>query len=176
MRYLVTGGAGFIGSHLVDHLVAAGQEVVVLDDLSSGSRENVAAVRRRIGFIRGSVAELNICWRAMEGVDCVLHQAALTSEQRSVEAPLATHEVNSTGTLNVLVAACEAGVRRVVYASSTAVYGSSAALPNSETQLARPLGPYAATKLAGEEYCLAFYQENRRDRRRRRTHPVGHAA
>src|SRR5690242_777367 len=157
MRCLITGGAGFIGSHLVEHLVGAAQDVVVLDDLSGGRRENFAAVRRRISFIRGSVADLNTCRRAMEGIDCVLHHAAVTSVQRSVEEPLATHQVNATGTLNILLAAREARVRRVVYAGSTSAYGNPATLPNSESHVTRPLGPYAAAKLAGEEYCLAFH-------------------
>ncbi len=157
MRYLITGGAGFIGSHLVEHLVGVGQEVVVLDDLSTGRRENFSSVRRRISFIRGSVADLSTCRRAMEGIDCVLHHAAVTSVQRSVEEPLAAHHVNGTGTLNILLAAREARVRRVVYAGSTSAYGNPATLPNSEAHVTRPLGPYAAAKLAGEEYCLAFH-------------------
>ena len=157
MRYLVTGGAGFIGSHLVECLVAAGQDVVILDDLSSGRRENFAAVRRRVSFIRGSVTDLSTCRRAVEGADYVLHQAALTSVQRSVDEPLAAHQVNATGTLNVLLAARDARVRRVVYAGSTSAYGNPATLPNSEDHVTRPLSPYAASKLAGEEYCSAFH-------------------
>lgn len=157
MRCLITGGAGFIGSHLVEHLVGAGHEVVVLDDLSSGRRENLAAVRRRISYRRGSVADLSTCRRAMEGVDYVLHHAAVTSVQRSVDDPGATHTVNATGTLNVLLAARDARVRRVVYAGSTSAYGNSRVLPNSEDHVAHPLGPYAASKLAGEGYCLAFH-------------------
>ena len=157
MRYLITGGAGFIGSHLVEHLVAAGDDVTVLDDLSSGRRANLAPVRRQIRFIRGSVTDLNTCRRAVEGVDCVLHHAAVTSVQRSVDEPLVTHQVNATGTLNVLFAAREKGVRRVVYAGSTSAYGNPATLPNSEEHVTRPLSPYAASKLAGEEYCVAFH-------------------
>jgi len=157
LRYLITGGAGFIGSHLVEHLVAAGHDVTVLDDLSSGSRANLAAVRRQIRFIRGTVADLNICRRAVAGVDCVFHHAAVTSVQRSVDEPLVTHQVNATGTLNVLLAAREKGVRRVVYAGSTSAYGNPDTLPNSEEHVTRPLSPYAASKLAGEEYCVAFH-------------------
>src|SRR5213596_1841323 len=157
MRYLVTGGAGFIGSHLVEQLVAAGQDVVILDDLSSGRRANLAAVRRRVSFIRGTVTDLSTCRRAVEGADYVLHQAALTSVQRSVAEPTATHQVNATGTLNVLLAARDARVRRVVYAGSTSAYGNPATLPNSETHVTQPLSPYAASKLAGEEYCSAFH-------------------
>ena len=157
MRFLITGGAGFIGSHLVEHFVAAGHDVTVLDDLSSGRRTNLAAVRREIRFIRGSVTDLNTCRRAVEGVDCVLHHAAVTSVQRSVDEPLVTHTVNATGTLNVLLAARDKGVSRVVYAGSTSAYGNTATLPNSEEQVSRPLSPYAASKLAGEEYCVAFH-------------------
>ena len=157
MRCLITGGAGFIGSHLVEHLVGAGHDVVVLDDLSTGRRENFAAVRRRISFIRGSVTDLSACRRAMEGVNYVLHHAAVTSVQRSVDDPGGAHTVNATGTLNVLLAAHDARVRRVVYAGSTSAYGNSAVLPNREEHVAHPLGPYAAAKLAGEGYCLAFH-------------------
>ena len=157
MRYLITGGAGFIGSHLVEHLVAAGDDVTVLDDLSSGRRANLAAVRRQIRFMRGSVTDLNTCRRAVEGVDCVLHHAAVTSVQRSVDEPLVTHQVNATGTLNVLLAAREKGVQRVVYAGSTSAYGNPATLPNTEENVTRPLSPYAASKLAGEEYCVACH-------------------
>ena len=157
MRYLVTGGAGFIGSHLVEQLVAAGQDVVILDDLSSGLRSNFAAVRRRVSFIRGTVTDLNVCRRAVAGADYVLHQAAVTSVQRSVDEPLVVHHVNATGTLNVLIAARDARVRRVVYAGSTSAYGNAATLPNSEEHVTRPLSPYAASKLAGEEYCRAFH-------------------
>jgi len=155
VRYLITGGAGFIGSHLVEHLVAAGDDVTVLDDLSSGRRANLAAVRGQIRFIRGSVTDLNTCRRAVERVDCVLHHAAVTSVQRSVDEPVVTHQVNATGTLNVLLAARDRGVRRVVYAGSTSAYGNPATLPNSEEHVTRPLSPYAASKLAGEDYCVA---------------------
>lgn len=157
MRYLITGGAGFIGSHLVEHLVAAGDDVTVLDDLSSGSRANLAAVRRQIRFIRGSVTDLNTCRRAVERVDCVLHHAAVTSVQRSVDEPGLTHQVNATGTLNVLLAARDKGVRRVVYAGSTSAYGNPDTLPNSEAHVTRPLSPYAASKLAGEAYLVALH-------------------
>jgi UDP-glucose 4-epimerase len=157
VRYLITGGAGFIGSHLVEHLVAAGDDVTVLDDLSSGRRANLAAVRRQIRFIRGSVTDLNTCRRAVERVDCVLHHAAVTSVQRSVDEPGLTHQVNATGTLNVLLAARDKGVRRVVYAGSTSAYGNPDTLPNSEAHVTRPLSPYAASKLAGEEYLVALH-------------------
>jgi UDP-glucose 4-epimerase len=157
MRYLVTGGAGFIGSHLVEQLVDEGHTVVVLDDFSTGRRENLEPFARRIELIEGSVADADTCRRAAAGVQVVLHQAAFTSVVRSLEEPLAAHESNVTGTLNVLSAAREGGATRVVFAGSTAVYGDQAALPNREDTLPRPLSPYAATKLAGEEYCQAFF-------------------
>src|SRR5690242_4444547 len=136
MRCLITGGAGFIGSHLVEHLVGAGHDVVVLDDLSTGRRENFAAVRRRISFMRGSVADLSTCRRAMDGVDYVLHHAAVTSVQSAAADPMAAHAVNATGTLNVLIAARDARVRRVVYGGSTSAYGNATMLPNREDHAA----------------------------------------
>src|SRR5881227_1592671 len=115
MRYLVTGGAGFIGSHLVEHLVGAGHEVVVLDDFSTGKRENIEQWRQRVEMIEGSVTDLATCQRACRGVNFVLHQAALASVPRSLRDPVASHHANATGTLNVLLAARDAGVKRVVY-------------------------------------------------------------
>lgn len=158
MRYLITGGAGFIGSHLVERLVRDGADVSVLDDLSTGRREHLRAVRDRIRFIRGNAARLEVCRRAMQGVDYVLHQAAVTSVPQSTRNPVAAHQVNVTGTLNILVAAHEAKVRRVVYAGSTAAYGDAAELPTHEALLPRPLSAYAASKLAGEAYCQAFWR------------------
>jgi nucleoside-diphosphate-sugar epimerase len=158
MRYLVTGGAGFIGSHLVERLVRDGAEVVVLDDLSTGRREHLRAVRDRIRFIRGNASSLEVCRRAMQGVDFVLHEAAVVSVPRSTRDPVTAHQVNATGTLNILVAAQEARVRRVVYAGSTAAYGDAAEVPSHEALLPRPLSVYAASKLTGEAYCQAFYR------------------
>jgi nucleoside-diphosphate-sugar epimerase len=158
MRYLVTGGAGFIGSHLVERLVQDGAEVTVLDDLSTGRREHLRAVRDRFRFIRGNVARLEVCRRAIQGVDCVFHLAAVTSVPQSTRNPLGAHQANVTGTLNVLLAAQEARVRRVVYAASTAAYGDAPELPNHEGLLPRPLSAYAASKLAGEAYCQAFWR------------------
>ena len=157
MRYLVTGGAGFIGSHLVERLVEGGADVVVLDDLSTGRRENLRPVRDRIRFIRGSVARFDACRRAMQGVDFVFHEAAVTSVPQSTRRPLAAHDTNVTGTLNILLAAREAKVRRVVYAASTAAYGDPVELPHHEGLLPSPRSEYAATKLAGEAYCQAFW-------------------
>jgi UDP-glucose 4-epimerase len=154
----VTGGAGFIGSHIVDRLVHDGAEVTVLDDLSTGRREHLRAVRDRVRFIRGNAARLEVCRRAMQGVDCVLHQAAVVSVPRATRNPIGAHHANVTATLNVLLAAHEAKVRRVVYAASTAAYGDAAVLPNHEALLPRPLSAYAAAKLAGEAYCQAFWR------------------
>jgi UDP-N-acetylglucosamine/UDP-N-acetyl-alpha-D-glucosaminouronate 4-epimerase len=158
VRYLVTGGAGFIGSHLVERLVRDGAEVTVVDDLSTGRRENLRAVRDRIRFIRGNVARLEVCRRAMQGVDYVLHHAAVTSVPRSTRNPVAAHHANVTATLNVLLAARDAKVRRVVFAGSTAAYGDAAELPTHEQLLPCPLSAYAASKLAGEAYCQAFWR------------------
>jgi nucleoside-diphosphate-sugar epimerase len=158
MRYLVTGGAGFIGSHLVERLVRDGAEVTVLDDLSTGRREHLRVVRDRVRFIRGNAARLELCRRAMQGVDYVLHQAAVTSVPRSTRNPVAAHQANVTGTLNILLAAQEAHVHRVVFAGSTAAYGDAAELPNHEALLPRPLSAYAASKVAGEAYCQAFWR------------------
>ncbi|HEV2672028.1 MAG TPA: SDR family oxidoreductase [Gemmatimonadales bacterium] len=157
MRYLVTGGAGFIGSHLVERLVRDGAAVTVLDDLSTGRRENLRAARDRIRFIRGTVARLDACRRAMQGVDYVFHHAAVTSVPRATRDPLAAHHTNVTGTLNVLLAAREAGVSRVVFAGSTAAYGDAAEVPQHEALLPSPLSAYAASKIAGEAYCQAFW-------------------
>ena len=158
VRYLVTGGFGFIGSHLVERLVHDGAEVTVLDDLSTGRRENLRAVRDCVRFIRGNAARLEVCRRAMQGVDYVLHHAAVTSVPHSTRNPLTAHHANVTATLNILLAAQEAKVRRVVFAASTAAYGDATELPNHEGLLPRPLSTYAATKLSAEAYCQAFWR------------------
>ncbi|HEY7876991.1 MAG TPA: SDR family oxidoreductase [Gemmatimonadaceae bacterium] len=157
MRYVVTGGAGFIGSHLVEHLVTAGQHVTVLDDFSTGRRENLAPWAERIELVEGSVTDPDVCHRALRGADYVLHQAALPSVPRSLKDPIASHAANATGTLNVLVAARDARVTRVVYAASSSAYGNTAELPKREDMIPRPLSPYAVAKLAGEQYCRAFH-------------------
>jgi nucleoside-diphosphate-sugar epimerase len=157
VRYVVTGGAGFIGSHLVDHLATGGHEVSVLDDCSTGKRENVAAWNGRVEFVDGSVVDLETCRRAFDGADYVLHQAALASVPRSLADPIATHHANVTGTLNVLIAARDAGVKRVVFAASSSAYGNTAELPKHEGMVPRPLSPYAAGKMAGEGYLRAFH-------------------
>jgi UDP-N-acetylglucosamine 4-epimerase len=163
-RWLVTGGAGFIGSHLVEKLLLLGQHVVVLDNFATGKRENLVEVRANVSpaqwarftFLEGDVRRLDDCHRACAGVDYVLHQAALGSVPRSLEDPLRSHESNVDGFINMLVAARDADVRRLVYASSSSVYGDHSALPKIETQIGRPLSPYAATKLINEIYADVF--------------------
>jgi nucleoside-diphosphate-sugar epimerase len=157
MRYVVTGGAGFIGSHLVEHLLSTDHDVVVLDDFSTGHRDRLAPMLDRIELVEGSIVDPKICERACRGADYVLHQAALPSVPRSVAEPATSHAVNATGTLNVLIAARDAGVRRVVYAASSSAYGDVAELPKREDMATRPRSPYAVAKLTGEEYCRAFH-------------------
>ena len=154
---MVTGGAGFIGSHLAHALVQRRDHVRVFDNLSTGSLDNLAAVRDRIEWIEGDVTDLAALKHAAQGVDVIFHQAALASVSRSVKDPVSTHETCATGTLNVLVAARDAGAQRVVYASSSSVYGDTPTLPKVETMAPSPRSPYAAAKLAGEAYCQAFH-------------------
>lgn len=155
-RFLVTGGAGFIGSHVVEILVGEGNEVRVLDNFSTGEGQNLARAGSGLQLIESDVRDLSSAMRAAKGVDCIIHEAALTSVARSVEDPLLSNEVNITGTLNVLVAAKESGVKRVVFASSSAVYGESTTLPKSERMTCKPLSPYGVQKLCGELYCKVF--------------------
>jgi nucleoside-diphosphate-sugar epimerase len=154
--YLVTGGAGFIGSHIVETLVGRGECVRVLDNLSTGRRENIASFLDRIEFVQGDVRDEQAVRQAVEGVDYVLHQAAIPSVTQSVEDPLSTEMTNVLGTLNLLLAAREAGVRRVVCASSCAIYGDSPDLPKVETMPPAPKSPYAVSKLALEHHCQVF--------------------
>jgi len=156
-RCLVTGGAGFIGSHIAESLVARGDEVRVLDNLSKGKRGNLAAVADRIEFVEGDIRDLETCRRAVEGVETVFHEAALASVARSVEDPLLNNAINVTGTLNVLVAARDAGVGSFVLASSSAVYGDDPAMPKVEGREGRPVSPYGASKLFDEKYAQAFH-------------------
>ena len=153
---LVTGGAGFIGSHLVDGLIAAGARVRVLDDFSTGRRENLEHALDEIELIEGSVTDPSICEAACRGVEYVFHQAAVPSVQRSVADPTRTHEVAATGTLRMLVAAHGAGVHRFVYAGSSSAYGDTPTLPKREDMAERPLSPYAVAKLTGEHYARVF--------------------
>ena len=156
MRYLVTGGAGFIGSNIVDELVKRGQEVVVLDDLSAGKEANLAAVRDKIDLHIGTITDLAAVQSACKGVQYVIHLAARTSVPRSVLNPLESNHVNIDGTLNVLVAARDAQVRRFVFAASSSAYGETPTLPKVETMPAQPISPYGVTKFVGEMYAQVF--------------------
>ena len=155
--YLVTGGAGFIGSHIVDRLVELSEDVRVLDNFATGKVENIQHNLGKIQLIRGSLVDLETVRQAVNGVDYVLHQGAIPSVPRSVSDPIGSNEANINGTLNLLVAARDAGVKRVVYASSSSVYGDTPTLPKTEDMPTNPLSPYALTKLAGEYYCRMFY-------------------
>jgi nucleoside-diphosphate-sugar epimerase len=154
--YLVTGGAGFIGSHLAEELCRRGESVRVLDNLSTGSQANLAGLNGPLAFYRRDIRDLEGMRPVFEGVDYVIHEAALPSVPRSIADPLTSHAVNLDGTLNVLVAARDASVRRVVFAATSAAYGDSLQLPCSESQEPRPLSPYALAKVAGEQYCGLF--------------------
>jgi nucleoside-diphosphate-sugar epimerase len=155
---LITGGGGFIGANLARALLREGVAVRVLDNWATGRRANLADISAEIELIEGDVRDLATVRRAVAGVNVVLHQAALPSVPRSIVDPLATNEVNVTGTLNVLLAARDAGVERVVCASSSSIYGNGATLPKVEHMPAEPLSPYAVSKLAAERYCLAWTQ------------------
>jgi len=154
--YLVTGGAGFIGSHIVERLVGMGERVRVLDNFSSGGLENLRALMDKIDLVFGDLLDQAVVQKAMEGVDVVFHEAALRSVPFSVENPALVNRVNVEGTVNVLIAARDAGVRRVVYASSSSAYGNTKVLPKSEQQLPSPVSPYAVSKLTGEYYSKVF--------------------
>ena len=155
--YLVTGGAGFIGSHIATTLVERGEQVRVLDNLSTGFVGNLQAVIDDLEFIEGDVVDPKVVSAAIKGIDCVFHQAALASVPRSIENPMETNQVCVTGTLNLLDQARQANVRRVVYAASSSVYGDTPDSPKLEGMCPRPLSPYAAAKAAGELYCKSFF-------------------
>lgn len=155
-KYLVTGGAGFIGSHLVTQLVEDGHSVRVLDNLCTGSLDNLAHLEGGVEFVHGDVADPDACAKAVRGVEVVFHQAALASVPLSVKDPLKSHRACATGTVTVLDACVRAGVRRLVYAASSSAYGNDPDMPKREGQLPQTLSPYAAAKLAGELYCEAF--------------------
>lgn len=188
-KVVVTGGAGFIGSHLAEELARRGYQVTILDDLSSGKLENIVGLVRRpfsgedrrgsappenlsspspwksegdkggeVDFIQGSVTDLPLLQRLFPSIDYVFHQAAIPSVPRSIENPQASHEANVTGTLNVLLAARDNGVKKVIYASSSSVYGDTPVLPKREDMIPSPVSPYAVTKLAGEHYCRVFHE------------------
>ncbi|TAM81692.1 MAG: SDR family oxidoreductase [Acidobacteria bacterium] len=154
--YLVTGGAGFIGSNIINELVRRGETVRVLDNLATGHIENLATVREKIQWHEADIRNLASIRPDFEGVDYVIHLAAIPSVPRSVEDPLTSNSVNIDGTLNVLLAARDAGAKRMVFSASSAAYGDHPALPRVETQEPRPLSPYALTKLTGEYYCRIF--------------------
>jgi len=156
MRYLVTGGAGFIGSNTVDELVRRGHSVVVLDDISSGKEDNLTEVRNKITFIKGSITDIEVVRKAMHEAEYVLHLAARTSVPRSVKDPIETNKINIDGTLNVLVAAKELKVKRVVFAASSSAYGETPTLPKVETMQPQPISPYGVTKFVGELYGQTF--------------------
>ncbi len=156
---LVTGGAGFIGSHLAEALLERGDRVRVLDNFSTGRRENLLGCAHALDIIEGDVRDIEAVRAALKGVDCVFHLAALSAVARSVESPLLTSEVNLHGTLKVLCAARDSGARRVVFASSSSVYGDSPELPRQETQTPHPLSPYAIQKLSCEHYLRVFWQQ-----------------
>jgi len=155
--YLVTGGAGFIGSHLAEELVHRGHRVRVVDSLVTGKRRNLDHLPS-VEFIEGDLAELAVAERAVEGAEYVLHQAAIPSVPRSVADPLTSHRANVTASLNLLVAARDAGVKRVVYAGSSSAYGNTPTLPKREDMSPKPLSPYALQKLVAEQYCQLFTQ------------------
>src|SRR5215207_2565556 len=153
---LVTGGAGFIGSHIASALMADGARVRVLDNLATGHRENIDEIGGDVDFIHGSVADEDLLGKVLEGVELIFHEAAIPSVPRSVEAPRQTHIASVDGTFSLLLAARDKGVRRVVYAASSSAYGDQPTLPKSEQMLPDPLSPYAVAKLVGEYYCQAF--------------------
>ena len=156
VTYLVTGGAGFIGSHLVEELVRRGERVRVVDNLVTGHRENLAPVADRIEFVEGDLAREEVARAAVVGMDYVLHQAAIPSVPRSVAEPVFCHQANVDATLNLLVASRDAGVRRLVFAGSSSVYGNTLVLPTHEEAATNPLTPYALQKLVGEQYARLF--------------------
>lgn len=155
--YLVTGAAGFIGSHIAETLVEQGERVKVLDNFATGKRENLAPFLGRIELIEGDLRNPADVRRAVEGVEIIFHEGALPSVPKSVEDPAGSNESNITGTLNLLIAARDAGVKRVVYAASSSAYGDSPTLPKEETMTPAPLSPYATQKYVGELYCRNFY-------------------
>lgn len=158
MKYIVTGGAGFIGSHIVEELARQEHEIVIFDNLFSGKLENIQPFLKegKVTFVKGSVTDLAVLKKIFEGADGIFHEGAIASVPRSIANPLATNEANVTGTLNVLVAARDCGVRKVLFASSSSVYGNTPTLPKREDMTPTPLSPYAVSKLIGEHYLKVF--------------------
>jgi len=154
--YLVTGGAGFIGSNIVESLLKADEQVRILDDLSNGLKSNIESFAADVEFVEGDIRDPEVCAKAVAGVSVVFHLAALGSVPRSIEDPVTSNQVNVDGTLNVLIAARDAGVERLVYSSSSSVYGDNPALPKHEGLATAPISPYAVTKLAAENYTRVF--------------------
>lgn len=159
MRYLVTGGAGFIGSHIAESLVRDDHKVLILDNLSTGNYKNLKEISTKIEFIEGDIRDSEICINAAKGCDGIFHQAALVSVVDSIERPRENHDINITGTGNVLEAARIQSCKRIVFASSAAIYGNSPALPKNETMLPEPLSPYGAAKIAGEHLLQAYAEQ-----------------
>ena len=159
-KLIVTGGAGFIGSHLAEELVTRGYDVTILDDLSTGKMVNIERLlsKENVDFVQGSVTNFPLLSELFQNAQYVFHQAAVTSVPRSIDSPRFSHDANITGTLNVLLAARDNHVKKVIYASPAAVYGDTQTLPQTEDMLPGPLSPYAVTKLAGEYYCRVFHQ------------------
>jgi UDP-glucose 4-epimerase len=159
-KVIVTGGAGFIGSHLADELLRQGYQVIILDNLSTGRMSNIETLlgNRNAEFVKGSITNLSLLRKLFSGVDYVFHQAAIPSVPRSVKNPKASHNANITGTLNVLLAARDNGIKKVVYASSSSVYGDNPTLPKVEDMIPNSQSPYAVTKLTGEYYCKVFHE------------------
>jgi UDP-glucose 4-epimerase len=158
MKYIVTGGAGFIGSHIVEELVQQKHEIVILDNLFSGKMENIQPFlkQKNVTFVQGSVTELPVLKKIFQGADGIFHEGAIASVPRSIANPLATNEANVTGTLNVLIAARDCSVRKILFASSSSVYGNTPTLPKREDMTPNPLSPYAVSKLTGEHYLKVF--------------------
>lgn len=156
MKFLITGGAGFIGSNIASELLKKGYSVRILDNFSSGKRENLKGMEKDIELVEGDIRSYHIVQDSLKDIDIVLHQAALPSVPRSIKDPITTNDVNINGTLNILEAAVDLKVKRVVYASSSSVYGDNPVLPKVETMTPNPLSPYAVSKLTGEKYCNVF--------------------
>jgi UDP-glucose 4-epimerase len=158
MKYIVTGGAGFIGSHIVEELTKLQHEVIIFDNLFSGKMENIQPFlkNKNVTFVQGSIIDLSVLKKIFRGADGIFHEGAIASVPRSIANPLATNEANVTGTLNVLVAACDCGVRKILFASSSSVYGNTPTLPKHEDMIPNPLSPYAVSKLTGEQYLKVF--------------------
>jgi len=157
-KFLVTGGAGFIGSHIVEALLKQGHWVRVVDNFSTGKKENIQPFLDKIEFLRGDLSNLKTAQRAVKNIDIVFHQAAIPSVQRSVADPLSTNSANINGTLNILLAARDAKVKKIIYASSSSIYGNTPVLPKKETAPVDPISSYTLTKFAGERYCQLFHR------------------